>query len=292
MRSPFASFRNTKSALPGRWLEGAHAAKFRRGIIPAASLPGILAGSIFLIPATKGAVLISGAFATNLRVADGNLNVPSGSMTVLLVDVAGDGFLGIPSQASGAIRPVSDPGLTPGLAALRTGSYFGGDLILFRRSVVNGNVLISLPDLDLTGMESKRFALVWFDGLAFASAPANAPEGTRYGIISGSDWIFPPTNSGNYNFNSTDAGGSTSYYQLNTSSFPSAAFGLVSTTTGDVPAASFTVVPESEPGPALLASAASLLFFRRRRDRGSIIGSGPSGNSHSSLRCSIFSRPS
>jgi hypothetical protein len=93
-------------------------------------------------------------------------------------------------------------------------------------------------------MFNRPFAIVWFDQIKTSSAPANAPEGSTFGVVHGTDWILPPGDFGSYVFSATDASGASSYYRTNLTFNPVAAISFRTTTNGVVSAASFTVVPE------------------------------------------------
>lgn len=93
-------------------------------------------------------------------------------------------------------------------------------------------------------MFNRPFAIVWFDQIKTSSAPANAPEGSTFGVVHGTDWILPPADFGSYTFSGTDASGASSYYRTDLMSNPVAAIRFRTTNGGVVSAASFTVVPE------------------------------------------------
>lgn len=187
------------------------------------------------------------------------INIANGSLGLLIVDVQGDGFIGLPNGTTGTLDATDNPGVTEGAAGLGVGNTFGGELVLAQLTssstsgVLSGSVSFSLT----IEMYFRQFAIVWFDQIKTSSAPANAPEGSTFGVVQGTDWILPPTNSGVYSFSPTDASGASSFYQTNLTNNPVAAISFRTTNGVGVSAASFTVVPE--PSSALLVGLGVML---------------------------------
>ncbi len=223
-----------------------------------------------LVTTAHSAISLTGSAVQNAKDFNGAVNVASGSLGLLIIDVADDGIVGLPNGTSGTLDATDNPGVTFGNAGLNTGSYFGGDLVVARLTAAGsgmfgGTFTVNLPILDILPYLAKSFAIVWFDQIQTATSPANAPEGATFGVVQGSDWTLPAANSGSYSFSSSDAFASASYYSVQLTNNPAAAVGFRTTNGSGTSAASFTVVPE--PSSALLASSASLLLFRRRRHR-------------------------
>jgi hypothetical protein len=229
---------------------------------------GLISCLALLLPAAtaRAAISLTGTAVVNATNSAGTLNVANGSLGLLIVDVAGNGFLGINNSGSPFLPPSDDPRIPSAAASLRVGGLFGGDVVLARMSAAPGGTFsVSLPSISILPYVGKSFAIVWFDQIQNTTAPTVAPTGTTYGIAHGSDWILPAANSGSYIFSPTDSNGAFSYYQVDLGLGPISPDNFRTINSFGAPAASFTVVPE--PGFPLLASAASLLFFRRRRNR-------------------------
>jgi len=232
-----------------------------------------------LSASASAAVTIGGATVTLAKKADGATAIPAGTLGMLIVDTAGDGFFStlINSTGNTALTTTSqlntkDPLLTSSLANLSVAAgaagLFGGEKILatFASVGTTGTFSNIMTGVSIAGYESKNFAIVWFSDILKASAPATAASGATWGIIRGSDWILPSSDSGTFTSSATDAAGATSYYA------PSALAGGASTTafrtttdgaTATLGGAGFSIVPE--PSAALLGALGALGLLRRRR---------------------------
>jgi hypothetical protein len=212
------------------------------------------------------AVTLSGAPVVGAKDGAG-FNIASGSLGLLIVDMEGNGFIGLPNGTTGTLDATDNPGVTEGAAGLGVGDTFGGELVLARLTSSPGSGALSgSVSFPLTlQMYGRPFAVVWFDQIKTSSAPANAPEGSTFGVVQGTDWILPQVDFGFYTFSSTDASGASSYYQTNLTSNPVAAIRFRTTNGGGVSATSFTVVPE--PSSALIVGLGVMLplVMRRRR---------------------------
>lgn len=228
------------------------------------------AALLSLITTAHSAISLNGTAVQNAKDTTGTVNVASGSLGLLIIDVAGDGIVGLPNGTSGALDATDNPGVTYGNAGLNTGNYFGGDLVVARLTAAGagafgGAFSISLPSFNIQPYYARSFAIVWFDQIQTASSPATAPEGTTFGVVRGSDWILPGGDGGSYTFSGTDASGPASYYSVQLTNNPAAAIGFRTTNGSGASAASFTVVPE--PSSALIAGcgiALPILLGRKR----------------------------
>lgn len=215
------------------------------------------------------ATSFSGSGVTAPKNALGTANVTTGSLALLIVDIDNNGFLGMSGITPGAglLASSFDPGLSSAQAALAAGQLFGGDKIVTVSTVGATGISNLLPSQDITAYLGKNFAVVWFDGLLTAGAPANAASGSKFGIIRGNDWTFPIADvAGALTFNSTDSGGATTLFQVSGATRAgSTTTGFASTVgAGTVAAASFSVVPE--PSAALLGALGVFGLIRRRRN--------------------------
>ncbi|MEO5916162.1 MAG: hypothetical protein ABIS50_18135 [Luteolibacter sp.] len=121
-----------------------------------------------------------------------------------------------------------------------------------------------MNNLDVTGLENKNFAIVWFDGILTSGAPANAPIGTKYGIVQGTDWTLPAVDiNGTYVFSLTDSSGPNSYYRADLDSSTTTGINFKTATGLTDSAALFTVVPE--PSCVFLCVLGLLPLARQRR---------------------------
>jgi len=212
----------------------------------------------------NAAVTLGGAAITNAKLSDGTTNISTGSLVLLIVDTGSNGFFNLGSPTGNTtFSSTSNPSLTSLQANLSTGSTFGGEYILNRISSGSGSVSSILTNVNISSYLNKQFALVWFEGLTAAGSELTAAAGTKWGISRGSDWVFPSADSGTFTSSSSDAGGASSFYQVNqlTPAANSAAFRSVVGTTGS---AAFTIVPE--PSAALLGAIGALVLLRRRRN--------------------------
>ena len=220
-----------------------------------------------LSAAANAAVTVSGTGLTAVKGPDGATNIPTGTLGLLIVDVVGNGFfnLGNALAANTALTSTNDPGIVPGNANLTAGGQFGGETILSVLSSPGGGTFGSfIPNLSIAGLEGKNFAVVWFNGILAAGAPATAPAGTKWGFIRGADWVLPVTDSGTLTMSPTDANGATSYYAPSALAGGSASTAFRSTTDGTLGGSAFSVVPE--PSAALLGAIGALGLLRRRRN--------------------------
>jgi hypothetical protein len=226
---------------------------------------------ITLSASAIAATSFSGSGVVGAKTSTGTANIPSGSLALLVVDIDNDGFLGMGPVAAGTLlTATNDPSLLSSVANLTAGSLFGGDRVLtVTTSGSSGSVANLLPSQDISAVFGKNFAVIWFDGINTLGAPAQAPAGSKYGIARGNDWTFPIADvAGALTFNSTDNGGASTLWQVNTANTSGVATGgFMTTSAGAVPsAASFTiggVIPE--PSTALLGAIGALGLLRRRR---------------------------
>jgi hypothetical protein len=196
----------------------------------------------------------------------GTLNVATGSLGLLIVDVAGNGILGLNPGGNPFLRPENNPGIPSQAASLRVGGSFGGDRVVARMSAdSNGTLNVFLPSFNIFPFLGKPFAIVWFDQIQNATAPTVAPIGSKYGVVRGSDWFLPAIDSGGYSFLPNDDNGARSFYQVSLDFISIPPIGYTTITGEGNPAASFTVVPETNT--LILASVASLFLIRRRRNQ-------------------------
>ena len=215
--------------------------------------------------AANAAVTISGTGLTNVKSTDGATNIPTGSLALLIVDVAGNGFfnLGTSLAANTALTSTNDPGLNS-TQSLVIGQTFGGETILNRLSSPGGGTFASfLPNLTIAGMEGKNFAVVWFSNVLAATGDTTVPGTAKWGIIRGSDWTLPAADSGTLSMNATDSAGALSYYAPSAVAGGAATTAFRTTTNGTLGGASFAIVPE--PSAALLGALGALGLLRRRR---------------------------
>jgi hypothetical protein len=219
------------------------------------------------------ATSFSGSGVVGAKTATGLANVATGSLALLIVDMDDNGFLGLNPSTSTAgvlLSTTFDPKLSPLSAGLTVGTLFGGDRVATVTTTgASGSIANLLGSQDITAYLGKKFAVVWFDGLATTGAPANAPNGSKYGVIRGNDWTFPIADvAGALTFNSSDNGGGTTLWQANGGSRAGlnvSGFGSTTgtDTAGTTASASFVIVPE--PSAALLGALGALGLLRRRR---------------------------
>lgn len=208
------------------------------------------------------AISINGVAVINAKDSYGISNVPVGSLGLLIVDVGGDGIAGVPSNFSGPLTfPVRGAlnSLDTTTAGIDVGTTFGGDLVIARMTSsttgTSGLFTISLSNLDVTGMESRQFAVVWFDGLT-SSNVGGAPFGSQFGLVHASNWVMPSTDTGlSYAFGSTYA-----VPNMAATSFPSGYYYTASG--GGNPAANVFIIPESS---TMLLWVPSIAFLLRRK---------------------------
>lgn len=219
-----------------------------------------------LTAALQAATSFSGSGVVGAKLASGLSNVPSGSLALLIVDIAGDGFLGMTGVTPGSFLSTTfDPKLTSASAGLASGGSFGGDRVATVTTTgASGSIANLLPSQDITSYLGKNFAVVWFDGVTTAGAPANAVDGSKYGIIRGNDWTFPIADvAGALTFNSSDNGGASTLWQANGNTGVGLNTGGFAT--GTTTASATFVVGIPEPSSALLLGVGALGLLRRRR---------------------------
>ena len=214
---------------------------------------------------SHAAVTLSGTGLTGAKTTDGATNIPTGTLALLIVDVAGNGFfnLGTSLAANTALTSTNDPGLNAS-QSLVIGQTFGGETILNRLSSPGGGTFSSfLPNLSIAGMEGKNFAIVWFSNVLLATGDTTVPSTAKWGIIRGSDWTLPAADSGSFAMNATDTGGAGTYYAPSALTGGAATTAFRTTTNGTLGGTSFSIVPE--PSAALLGALGALGLLRRRR---------------------------
>ena len=216
-------------------------------------------------------VTISGTTLTQCKTADGSVAIPAGSLGLLIVDTAGNGFFNLGNVASNtALLPTNDPGLLPTSANLTIGSTFGGETILNILSSPGGGSFSGfLSATSIAGFEGKNFAVVWFPTILASGAPATAPGNTAWGLVRGLDWTLPVADAGTFTSSATDASSGGSYFAPNATTGLSGAVVQTQFRTtlanGTAGAASFTIVGVPEPSAALLGALGVLGLLRRRR---------------------------
>jgi hypothetical protein len=213
---------------------------------------------LFSAVSASAAITISGTAVTNARNFGAAANIPTGSLVLLIVDTGNNGFFNLGSP-TGNTSVTTDPQILSSNANLGVGSTFGGETIIGRIASGSGSVSGLLTNFDATAYLGMSFAVVWFDGLTAAGAETNAANGTHWGVVRGSDWVFPAANSGTFTHASDDSGGAATYYQTNVNA-PAA--GAVAFRTNG---AAFTIGVIPEPSTALLGAIGALGLLRRRR---------------------------
>jgi hypothetical protein len=216
----------------------------------------------------NAAITIGGASITNAKASDGTTNIPTGSLVLLIVDTAGDGFFnfGASPAAASKFTSTADPLVLSGAAGLTASSTFGGEYVLGRVSSGAGSVSSILTNVSVSSYLNKSFALVWFQGLTASGTETVAAAGTKWGVARGTDWVFPSADSGTFTSSSSDANGATSFYQVNQTT-PAAGSDAFRSVTGNQGAAIFTVAaPVPEASTALLGAIGALGLLRRRRN--------------------------
>ena len=140
-------------------------------------------------------------YGTALRNVQGSVPGDLGNSLLALVvlDIQGNGFSALNQE------------VTTWQAGLDVGSYFGDDVVVARQwtAVVVGDstaqgswALDTNLNPDLLG---KRWAVVWFETLS-RTTTGYAPEGAKFGIASGSNWVTPasaPPSGQSYTYGST-----------------------------------------------------------------------------------------
>lgn len=219
-----------------------------------------------LTVSANAAVTLSGTGLTGAKKSDGATNVATGTLALLIVDTAGDGFfnLGTALAANTALTSTNDPGILTTSANLGIGGTFGGEKILNVLSSPGGGTFSSfLNNVSIAGFESKNFAIVWFDAVLASDAPAQAAAGSKWGLIRGSDWTLPAADSGSFAMNGTDSGGAATYFAPSALSGGATSTAFRTTNGSNLGNTAFTIVPE--PSAALLGAIGALGLLRRRR---------------------------
>lgn len=221
-----------------------------------------------LSASASAAVTIGGTILTSVKGSDGATNIPTGTLGLLIVDVAGNGFFNFGNglAANSALTPTTDPGVLAASANLGVGTLFGGETILSTFASPGGGTLSNiLSSVSIAGFEGKSFAIVWFANILKASAPATAPGSSAWGVIRGADWVLPAADSGTFTSSATDANGATSFYAPNASTGGATTTAFRTTDAGgNLGSSGFSVVPE--PSAALLGAIGALGLLRRRRN--------------------------
>ena len=219
-----------------------------------------------LTAVTHAAISITGTAITNARNAAGSANITSNSLALLIVDTGNNGFFDFGSLAAGSVlKTADDPLLSSVDASLDIGSTFGGELVLNRISTGTGSIAGLLTNVNVSSYLNLPFAVVWFSGVT-STTTGNATAGSSWGVVRGSDWVFPASDSGTYTHSSTAATFATaSSYALVNANAPATDTSNFRTTLSDgtTSAATFAIVPETST--TLLGAVSALAMLRRRR---------------------------
>ena len=211
----------------------------------------------------NAATTLSGNAMTKPFSSSGGTLVATGSIAMLIVDTAGDGFIGLGSVAGGTLlTSTNDPGLTAAQMSSTVGGTFGGDTIAAVYSIGGTGIPGTLSLAADSALYGKQFAMVFFN-------TATITDASNYGIARGSDWTFPVSDiGGGIAFNNTDSSGAASFYQI-TSTAPTAnqiANGFYTNAAGDASTVFNVVDGVPEPSAALLGAIGALGLLRRRRN--------------------------
>lgn len=208
----------------------------------------------------NAATTLSGTAMTRPYTDAGTTQITNGSLAMLIVDTGDNGFIGLGTLAGGTLlTTTADPGLAIADMSTTVGNLFGGDTIaaVYASGGTGISGALTLPAG--SAFFGKQFAMVFFDTSSITGI-------SKYGIVRGSDWTFPVSDTGaGITFSSTDANGTASFFQ-----FQSATPTAGQTQNGFYTAASarpstiFAVVPE--PSAALLGALGTLGLLRRRRN--------------------------
>lgn len=220
-----------------------------------------------LAVSAQAAISITGTAITNARDAAGAASVPSGSLALLIVDTGNNGFFNFGSLSNGStLNSSSDPSLNSASAGLDIGSTFGGEYVLNRLSTGTGSISGLLSNVNVSSYLNLPFAVVWFSGVT-STTTGNATAGSTWGVVRGSDWVFPASDSGTFTHSATAAtfAGASVFAQVN-ANVPATGASNFRTTLGDntTGAASFVIVPETST--SLLGAIGALALLRRRRN--------------------------
>lgn len=220
----------------------------------------------FASACAHAATAFSGLGATGLKNSTGSAYVAAGSLALLIVDIDNDGFLGLGTNPGSLI--FSDSVAVHYTRFLGAGQLFGNDRIVTVTTVTGllGSVGDLLASQDISSYFGKNFAVIWFDGILTASAPAEAPINTRYGIVRGNDWTFPLADvNGAIAFDTTDSFGSSSFWRVTENSGTSPSGFKSISGSGNAPSATRLVfIPE--PSALMLGFLGILGCLRRRRN--------------------------
>ena len=221
--------------------------------------------------AANAAISINGTAVTNARNSLGTASVPTGSLALLIVDTANNGFIGLANNLvdGTTFSTTSDPNVNTMSAGLTAGSTFGGDYVLGVLTTGTGSISGLLSSVSVASYLNMKFAVVWFDGVNTAGAPAKAAAGTKFGIVRGSDWVFPATDAGDFSLDSTDSAGAASFFQVNANVPATGASNFRTILSGGTTgAAAFTIAGPAVPEPSavLLGAIGALGLLRRRRN--------------------------
>ena len=208
--------------------------------------------SAFLGPAHAATITYASTALKNLQGSVAG-DLSAGKLGLVILDTEGNGF-----TAQNQFIESADAGLD-------VGSNFGGDLVVARL-----NSQYSLGDAFMLGnwawnpalypgTTNKRWAIIWFEALAYSASSGNAPAGSKFGLAYGTNWITPASEP---SFNLTYIYGATYPVQftlMNGGSVPVLPPNAAFATSGT----SLMVVPEA--GATALSALGLLGLLRRRR---------------------------
>lgn len=208
----------------------------------------------------NAATTLSGTAMTRPYTEAGTTTLTNGSLAMLIVDVNGDGFIGLGALLGGTqLTAAADPDLTIAQMSSSVSGNFGGDTIAAVYASAGTGISGALTLPAVSSFYGKQFAMVFFDTATITGT-------SKYGIARGSDWTFPVSDTGaGITFSSTDANGAASFFQVQ-SAAPTAnqTSGGFFTVANARPSTVFSVVPE--PSSALLGAVGALGLLRRRRN--------------------------
>lgn len=223
----------------------------------------LLLTSVALVGASHGAISLGSTALKNVQGTTAGTDLVAGRLGLLIVDTAGDGFLGgytASALASNALTPKND--FVNTTASLVIGENFLGDRVLARLTTAvafSDTTIAGAFSGSIAGLESKNYAIVWFDTLTTAGSETLGSG--SFGIARGADWTFPAADSGNFTFG-TGAANLDQLTLANTAggvATAAAAQGVSFATAGTT----LSFVPE--PSSALLGALGALGLLRRRR---------------------------
>lgn len=215
--------------------------------------------------AAEAAISITGTAVTNARNELGTASVASGQLALLIVDTGNDGFFNFGALTNGSTRTASnDPLLNSASAGLNIGSTFGGELVLNRIQTGAGSIAGLLSNVNVSSYLNMNFAVVWFDGVS-STTTGTAVAGSNWGVVRGSDWTFPASDSGTFTHSSSSFAGASVFAQVNANAPATGASNFRTTLNdGTTGAAVFNIVPETST--SLLGAIGALALLRRRRN--------------------------